>query len=88
VARCSGSDPRPAQWLADCDLNLDGTVTRAELEAIAPSDLGEIDSRYQLGGSPITPLDTMWDYVVAQLKTQGHMNGEGECPFDGKSHEH
>jgi len=76
---------RLAQWLADCDLNLDGTVTRQELEAIAPSALGEIDSRYQLGGSPITPLTNMWDYVVAQLKTQGHMNGEGECPFDGAS---
>jgi hypothetical protein len=78
---------RLAQWLADCDLNLDGEVTREELETIAPSALGEIDARYQLGGSPITPLDSMWDYVVAQLKTQGHMNGEGECPFDGMAHE-
>lgn len=83
-----GGTLRLAQWLADCDLNLDGTVTRQELEAIAPSALGELDSRYQLGGSPITPLNTMWDYVVSQLKTQGHMNGEGECPFDGQSHEH
>jgi len=78
---------RRAQWLADCDLNLDGTVTKQELEAIAPSALGEIDSRYQLGGSPITPLNNMWQYVTAQLKTQGHMNGEGECPFDGMAHE-
>jgi hypothetical protein len=78
---------RLAQWLADCDLNLDGEVTREELQAIAPSALGELDSRYQLGGSPITPLDNMWEYVVAQLKTQGHMNGEGECPFDGAAHE-
>lgn len=77
---------RLAQWLADCDLNLDGSVTRQELEAIAPSALGEIDSRYQLGGSPITPLTNMWVYVVAQLKTQGHMNGEGECPLDGAGH--
>lgn len=79
---------RLAQWLADCDLNLDGEVTREELEAVAPSDLAELDSRYQLGGSPITPLDDMWEYVVAQLKTQGHMNGEGECPFDGIEHDH
>jgi hypothetical protein len=74
---------RLAQWLADCDLDLDGVVTRAELEAIAPSQLAEIDDRFQLGGSPITPLDNMWTYVVAQLQTQGHFQGEGECPLAG-----
>ena len=79
---------RLAQWLADCDLDRDGQVTRAELESIDPSELSQIDSRYQLGGSPITPLHDMWDYVAAQLKTQGHMNGEGECPFDGMAHDH
>ncbi|MFO7563756.1 MAG: hypothetical protein R6X02_14015 [Enhygromyxa sp.] len=83
-----GGVMRLAQWLADCDLDLDGTVTQAELEAISPSDLVELDARYQLGGSPITPLATMWDYVRAQLKTQGHFQGEGECPIDGVGHEH
>lgn len=82
-----GGVMRLGQWLADSDLNLDGQVTRAELEAIAPSALGELDARYQLGGSPITPLTDMWQYVTGQLKTQGHMNGEGECPFDGEAHE-
>lgn len=82
-----GGVRRLAQWLADADLDLDGEVTRAELEAIAPSDLSEF-SGYQLGGSPIDPLENLWDYVTAQLKTQGHMNGEGECPFDGIAHEH
>jgi hypothetical protein len=33
-------------------------------------------------------LDSMYDYVMSQLKTQGHFQGEGECPFDGESHEH
>ncbi|MBL8955935.1 MAG: hypothetical protein JNK82_34490 [Myxococcaceae bacterium] len=83
-----GGVTRLAQWLADCDLNLDGTVTKAELEAITPSMLSELDTRYQLGGSPITPVDNMWTYVRAQLKTQGHMNGEGECPIDGTPHMH
>jgi hypothetical protein len=83
-----GGTQRLAQWLADCDLNLDGTVTQEELEAIAPSQLPEIDERYQLGGSPITPLNNMYDYVIAQLKTQGHFQGEGECPFDGMAHDH
>lgn len=83
-----GGITRLAQWLADCDLNLDGTVTRDELEAIAPSQLPELDERYQLGGSPITPLNNMYDYVISQLKTQGHFQGEGECPFDGVGHDH
>jgi hypothetical protein len=83
-----GGVARLAQWLADCDLNLDGTVTANELDAIAPSQLPELDERYQLGGSPITPLDTMYDYLIAQLKTQGHFQGEGECPVDGVAHEH
>lgn len=82
-----GGIMRLAQWLADCDLDLDGTVTQEELRAIAPSALPELDARYQLGGSPITPLEDMYDYVSAQLKTQGHMNGEGECPVDGLAHE-
>jgi hypothetical protein len=83
-----GGVMRLAQWLADCDLDLDGAVTQAELEAISPSDLVELDARYQLGGSPITPLTSMWDYVRAQLKTQGHFQGEGECPIDGVGHSH
>lgn len=83
-----GGVTRLAQWMADCDLDLDGVVTEAELAALSPSDLAELDDRFQLGGSPITPLDTMWTYVRAQLKTQGHFQGEGECPVDGVAHEH
>ena len=74
---------RLAQWLADCDLNLDGTVTEDELKAIAPGQLPQIDERFQLGGSPLTPLDTMARYVESQLMTQGHFQGEGECPMGG-----
>lgn len=83
-----GGVSRLAQWLADSDLDLDGTVTREELEAISPSQLSEIDDRYQLGGSPVTPLENMYDYVSSQLKTQGHFQGEGECPVDGVEHDH
>lgn len=83
-----GGVARYAQWLADCDLDLDGTVTNEELEAIPLRDLPQIDDeRYQLGGTPIT-LVTVYDYVVAQFKTQGHYQGEGECPVDGVAHEH
>ena len=83
-----GGVMRLAQWLADADLDLDGEVTEEELKSIAPADLAELDGRYELGGSPITPLEDMWDYVIAQLKTQGHFQGEGECPFDGIEHDH
>jgi hypothetical protein len=83
-----GGITRLAQWLADCDLDLDGAVTREELEAIAPAQLPELDERYQLGGSPVTPLSNMYEYAIGQLKTQGHFQGEGECPFDGMRHEH
>lgn len=82
-----GGVRRLAQWLADCDLDLDGVVTQAELEAIAPAQLPELDDRYQLGGAPID-IDDMYDYVIAQLKTQGHFQGEGECDVDGVAHEH
>lgn len=83
-----GGIVRLAQWLADCDLNLDGLVTQQELESIRPAQLAELDPEiYDLGGSPISPVEDMWTYVRAQLKTQGHMDGEGECPADGVAHE-
>jgi hypothetical protein len=82
-----GGVTRLAQWMADCDLNLDGTVTAEELAAIAPAQLPELDDRFQLGGSPVTPLDNMYIYLSAQLKTQGHFQGEGECPIDGVAHQ-
>lgn len=81
-----GGVMRLAQWLADSDLNLDGNVVREELESIQVADLPEIDGRYHTGGS-LLELDNMWTYVRAQLKTQGHMDGEGECPPDGVPHE-
>jgi hypothetical protein len=81
-----GGISRLAQWLADCDLNLDGTVTADELTAIAPEQLSEIDERFQLGGSPISPLTNMYEYLRAQMKTQGHFQGEGECALDVEAH--
>ncbi|MCH2109560.1 MAG: hypothetical protein MK135_09530 [Polyangiaceae bacterium] len=86
-AGSEGGVIRLAQWLADADLNLDGKVDVEELKKIAPSDLLDPDV-YNLGGSPITPLDNMFTYVQAQLKTQGHYQGEGECPVDGVEHDH
>jgi hypothetical protein len=85
--RDEGGIKRRAQWLADCDLNLDGHVSVEELEAIAPADLAEFDEGYQFGGEPIE-LFTVLDYATAQLKTQGHFQGEGSCPVDRMEHDH
>ena len=79
---------RRAQWLANADVDADGLVTRTDLEAIGASDLGALlpstfaDGMpgFSLGGAP-RPLNTAWDYVGAQLVTQGHFGGEGECPW-------
>lgn len=82
-----GGVSRYAQWLADCDLNVDGTVTQDELAAVPFDQLSVIDSRYSLGGTPLQPLDTALTFVRAQLKTQGHFQGEGGCPNDGSASE-
>ena len=52
-------------------------MTASELEAIPVAALLGVE--YTLGGSPIQPLEDMYTYVVAQLMTQGHYQGEGEC---------
>lgn len=77
---------RRAQWLANCDTDLDGTVTQAELEA---ADAAAIFTSpdYSLAGAPSAITDP-WQFLIAQVKTQGHWNGEGECPVDGVGHEH
>ncbi len=74
-----GGIHRLAQLWADADLNVDGELTLEELEQLAPAQMSELDERYQLGGALI-PLETLADYARAQLMTQGHMDGEGECP--------
>lgn len=82
-----GGVSRQAQWLADCDLDLNGTVTQQELEAIIPAQLPTM-ADYQFGGAPIEPTN-MYEYVRAQLLTQGHFQGEGECALPGgEIHDH
>lgn len=75
---------RKAQWLANADTDGDNTVTRAELEALDPAALFP-SAEYSLTGAPI-PVVTSWDFIVAQLKAQGHFQGEGECELDGTTH--
>lgn len=76
---------RRAQWLANADTDGDDTVTRAELEGASAAGLFPTPD-YSLTGAPM-PIDDGWDFVLAQLKTQGHFQGEGECLSDGMGHE-
>jgi hypothetical protein len=81
-----GGIMRLAQIWADTDLNVDGTVSPSEYQDILLADMGEWDDRYQKGGAPLERLETIGDLVLGQLKTQGHMDGEGECSIDGITH--
>ncbi len=86
-----GGIQRYAQWLADCDLNLDGTVTSEELREIHIEDLPEFDTeRYAFEESPLEGenFETALDYIKAQTMTQGHFQGEGECAVNGEFHDH
>ncbi len=75
---------RRAQWLADADTDGDDLVTRAELEGITGATaLSTLfpSASYNLANAPGGAIDTAFDFVVGQLRTQGHFQGEGECAF-------
>lgn len=86
-----GTIRRMAGWLVKADLNGDGKVTTDELAEADATDLFPRSSGYSLDGAPI-PIETGLDFVRAQLATQGHYRGEGECiwEFEGEtsSHDH
>lgn len=84
-----GGIERRAQWLADSDLDLDGEITRDELARIPPPDLAAIaDYDLNVPFEELRPVNDMWTYLQAQLKTQGHLDGEGECDADSIGHDH
>lgn len=76
-----GTTRRLGQWMADVDdTNDDGVLTRVDFEAA--TDLGSLfpSSQYELTGGPLL-ITSAWDFVRAQLGTQGHIQGEGECAW-------
>ncbi|MFN7697700.1 MAG: hypothetical protein ACK6CU_27820 [Deltaproteobacteria bacterium] len=82
---------RRAGWLALVDdaTGADGTVDNADLEATPISILPSAD--YSLAGAPMVEgmaVTNMALYARAQLVTQGHLNGEGECLANGVGHMH
>jgi hypothetical protein len=71
---------RYAQWMVDADLagNGDGKVTVEDLATVPAERVFPSAKGYNLSGGAI-PVGTALDFVRAQLATQGHLNGEGEC---------
>lgn len=70
-------DPNVAfELMAAADVDDDGLITRAELEA---TDL-TTEERYQVGSRDIADL---WGFVEAQSRTVGHIDGEGHCDTRG-----
>jgi hypothetical protein len=79
-----GNVVRQARWLWDIeDTDDDSVVTKADFEAA--TDIGSLfpsppTGNYELTGGPL-PIRNAWDFVRAQLGTQGHIFGEGECEW-------
>jgi hypothetical protein len=86
-----GTVVRRGGWLALVDdaTGADGTLTNADLEATPISILPSTE--YVLTGAPTVEgaaITNMALYARAQLSTQGHLNGEGECIANGVGHMH
>jgi len=84
-----GSVMRRAGWLALVDdaTGADGRVDGADLEATPVSILPSAE--YPLAGAPMVEgmaVTNMALYARAQLSTQGHLNGQCECPANGGGH--
>lgn len=72
---------RRAQWIANCDLNRDGVVTIAELKQVKFSDVFDA-SLYSTEGASLAAgasIQTAYDYLVAQTRSLGHFDNDGEC---------
>ena len=70
---------RRAGYLVALDEDGDGAVSTQDL---ARADALEFLAGYDFAGAPggtERPIDSVLDYVRAQLSTQGHFMGEGEC---------
>jgi hypothetical protein len=71
---------RMAGYIVDADADRDGHVDDEELAQRDATDAFTRARGYSLDGAPIL-IDNALDFVRAQLATQGHYQGEGECIF-------
>ena len=70
---------RRAQYLADADADADGETTLDELRAYKAADAFPIPA-YNLSGALGGPIHSAYDYVLAEMRTIGHFQGDGDCP--------
>lgn len=70
---------RRAQWIADCDLDRDGETTLDELKMVPAATLFRPELGYSTSGA-LEPISFAYDYLLAQARTLGDFQGEGECP--------
>lgn len=71
---------RMAGYLVQADRDRDGFVDNDELMQLDATDAFTRARGYSLDGAPIL-IDDALDFAEAQLATQGHYQGEGECIF-------
>jgi hypothetical protein len=67
-----------AGWLVKADKDGDGMVTSDDLKSVPAAEVFPTSEGYNLSGG-VVPVSTAYDFVRAQLASQGHLNGEGEC---------
>jgi hypothetical protein len=69
---------RRAAWLVQADKDGDGMVSTDDLKQVRAEDVFPSSQGYNLSGG-VLPVATAYDFVRAQLASQGHLNVEGEC---------
>lgn len=70
---------RRAQWIADCDLDRDGETTLDELKSVPAASVLRPELGYSVSGA-LEPINFAYDYLLAQARSLGDFQGEGECP--------
>lgn len=73
-----GTVERRSAWLIAADTDKDGKVSTEDLAALDATDVFTTSLGYSLDGAPVV-IESALDFVRAQLATQGHFKGEGEC---------
>jgi hypothetical protein len=68
---------RRAAWLVKADKDGDGKVSSDDLKSVKAEEVFPTSQGYNLSNA--RPIVTAYDFIVAQLASQGHLNGEGEC---------
>jgi hypothetical protein len=88
-----GTIERRTAWIVAADTDGDGTVSTEDLATLDATEVFTSALGYDLGGGNFEGefvIETALDFARAQLATQGHFRGEGECVwhFGGAEGDH